>query len=516
MKRRIAALLLAALSLLSLSGCANWDEGTYTDNPLGELSQYYQTDTVEETPALTAFVLPYLSGETLDPITCGDGIQLTLTTLLYEPLYRLSPQFETERVLAQSENYDPESFTYTIRLRGGVHFSDGTALTAQDVAATLLRAQQSSRYAARLADVTAIKAAGSDTVTIQLAQDRRDFTALLDIPIVKAGTENDPFPTGTGPYTKSGSAELLERNSHWWRSVTLPFDQINLLSYKSQEAAAYAFSSHDVHLLAYDMTGSRGDVASTSGSYTDADTTILQFLGFNHSRSLFQKAEMRLAISMAMDRATYVSAYLMGHGEETQFPVSPVSSLYPQALEQTYTADDCAAAMAELSMADGEWIYSMTLLVNNENSFRVAIAQEIAKALEQYDFKVTVQALPWDQYLTALAEGRYDMYYGECKLTADWDATALVGTGGSLNYGGFSDPATDILLAAYLSADDDGRAAAMERLCRRLQNEMPIIPLCFKRTSVLLPYDAVEHVTPTAADPFYHLENWTVHWGAAK
>ena len=27
MKRRIAALLLAALSLLSLSGCANWDEG---------------------------------------------------------------------------------------------------------------------------------------------------------------------------------------------------------------------------------------------------------------------------------------------------------------------------------------------------------------------------------------------------------------------------------------------------------------------------------------------------------
>ena len=165
MKRRIAALLLAALSLLSLSGCANWDEGTYTDNPLGELSQYYQTDTVEETPALTAFALPYLSGETLDPITCGDGIQLTLTTLLYEPLYRLSPQFETERVLAQSENYDPESFTYTIRLRGGVHFSDGTALTAQDVAATLLRAQQSSRYAARLADVTAIKAAGSDTGT---------------------------------------------------------------------------------------------------------------------------------------------------------------------------------------------------------------------------------------------------------------------------------------------------------------------------------------------------------------
>ena len=516
MKRRIAALLLAALTILPLTGCTNWDEGTYTDNPLGELSQYYQTDTVEDIPALTAFALPYLGGESLDPVTCGDGIQLTLTTLLYEPLYRLSPQFETERLLAQSESYDPESFTYTIRLRGGIHFSDGTALTARDVAETLLRAQQSSRYAARLTDVTAIKAVGSDTVTIQLVRDRRDFTALLDIPIVKSGTEGDAFPIGTGPYTKADSADLLERNPHWWRSVTLPFDQITLLSYKSQEAAAYAFSSHDVHLLAYDMTGSKGDVASTSGSYTDADTTILQFLGFNHSRSLFRKAEMRLAISMAVERSSYVSAYLMGHGVETQFPVSPVSSLYPESLEQTYTADDCAAAMTELLMADGEWIYNMTLLVNSENSFRVAIAQEIAKALEQYDFKVTVQALPWDQYLTALAEGRYDMYYGECKLTADWDATALVGTGGSLNYSGYSDPDTDALLAAYLAAGDDDRAAAMERLCRRLQSEMPIIPLCFKRTSVLLPYDAVDHVTPTAADPFYHLENWIVHWGTEK
>ena len=513
--KRILALLLAALTLLPLSGCTNWDENTYTDDPLGELSKYYQTDAVEETPALTVFALPYLSGETADPITCGDGIQLTLTALLYEPLYRLTPQFETKRVLAQSESYDPVAFTYTIRLRPGVRFSDGTALTAQDVAAALLRAQQSPRYAARLADVTDVTASG-DAVTIQLSRDRRGFTALLDIPIVKASTQQNAFPTGTGPYAKDSSEDTLVQNQYWWRSVTLPFDQIPLLAYKSQEAAAYAFSSHDVHLLAYDMTGSKGDVASTSGSYTDADTTILQFLGFNLNRSLFQKAEMRQAISMAVDRSSIVSAYLMGHGVKAQFPISPVSSLYPKDLERSYTADDCAAAMAELSMADGQWVYNMTLLVNNENSFRVAIAQEIAKALEQYDFKVTVQALPWDQYLTALAEGRYDMYYGECKLTADWDATALVGTGGSLNYGGFSDLTVDSLLNSCLTADESGRSDALKALCRQLQSEMPIIPICFKRTSVLLPYDAVDAITPTAADPFYRLENWRIHWSTEK
>lgn len=514
MKKRFPALLLAVLTLFSLSGCANWDEGTYNSDPLSELSKYYQTDTPEETPALTSFVLPCLSGETLDPITCPDGVQLTVAALLYEPLYRLTPQFELENVLAQSESYDAVTFTYTLRLRSGVKFSDGTALTAQDVAATLLRAQQAPRYAARLADVVSVTAVGSGAVEIQLAQDRRDFIALLDIPIVKAGTEAASAPTGTGPYVRV--EDSLQQNPHWWRTTALPFQEIGLLSYKSEEAAAYAFSSHDVHLLACDLTASNGSIASTSGSYTDADTTIVQFLGFNMARKLFQDADMRKAISMAVDRDTIVNAYLMGHGVPTQFFIHPASGLYPKSLETTYNAGDCAAAMAELYMADGEDVYDLTLLVNEENSFKVAAAQEIAQALNQYDFNVTVRALPWEDYLTALAEGRFDLYYGECKLTADWDASSLLATGGSLNYGGWSDTVLDTHLASCRTAGDlYNRSSALETMCRRMQSQTPLIPICFKRTSVLLPNNAVDTITPTAADPFYQLENWHVNWDTA-
>lgn len=514
--RRCIAALLTALMLLSLSGCTNWDEKLYTDDPLGELSKYYENDEDEEPPALTAFTLPYLSGESLDPVTCGDGVRLTLSPLLYEPLYRLNPSFEAERVLAQSESYDPESFTYTIQLRSGVRFSDGSALTAQDVADTLTRALTSARYSARLVDVAEIRAVGGSTVSIRLTRDRRTLTSLLDIPIVKSGTEGDTFPVGTGPYAKADEQESLCRNGLWWRAAILPFEEIQLRGYKSEEAAAYAFSSNDIHLLAYDMTGTQTDVASTSGSCTDADTTILQFLGFNTNRRLFQDEDLRRAISMTVNRATIVSAYMVGHGAEAQFPINPASSLYPQTLEQTYTAEACAAAMEAVGMADGQWYYNMTLLVNSESSFKVMAAQEVATALEQYDFKVTVKALPWEQYLAALAEGSFDMYYGECKLTADWDITPLVGTGGSLNYGGYSDQILDIQLAACLTADDDHRAEAMETLCRRLQVYAPIIPVCFKRTSVLLPYDAVDTITPTAADPFYGFEHWTVHWGTSE
>lgn len=511
MKRCIAALL-AALMLLSLSGCTNWDEELYANDPLSELSKYYQTEPKEETPALTTFTLPCLSGETVDPITCGDGVRLTLGALLYEPLYRLTPQYETENVLARSESYDPETFTYTIQLRSDIRFSDGSLLTAQDVADTLTRAQTSARYAARLADVTAITAVSRDTVSIQLSRDRRTLTALLDIPIVKSGTELDLFPIGTGPYAKANDRDALCRNDHWWRTETLPFDEIGLLAYKSEEAAAYAFSSHDVHLLAYDMTASSANVASTSGSCTDADTTILQFLGFNTNRRLFRDEGVRRAISMAVNRSSIVDAYMVGHGVAAQFPINPASDLYPVSLEKSYTTEECTAAMAAVGMADGEWYYNLTLLVNSESSFKVAAAQQIAAALEQYDYKVTVKALPWDDYLAALEAGSFDIYYGECKLTADWDISPLVGTGGSLNYGGYSDQILDIQLAACLAADTGRRAETLEALCRYIQVYAPIVPVCFKRTSVLLPYGAVGEITPTAADPFYGLENWTIHW----
>ena len=82
-------------------------------------------------------------------------------------------------------------------------------------------------------------------------------------------------------------------------------------------------------------------------------------------------------------------------------------------------------------------------------------------------------------------------------------------TGGSLNYGGWSNETTNSLLAAFASATD--RAAAMEALCTHLQQQVPLIPVCFKSTSVLVQTGVVEGLTPTMADPFYDLASCTIH-----
>jgi peptide/nickel transport system substrate-binding protein len=285
-------------------------------------------------------------------------------------------------------------------------------------------------------------------------------------------------------------------------------DRIELVECANEDAVRYQFTSHAIQLITADLTGT--SPLSVAGAFTvrDADTTTLQYLGFNTANALFADPAVRQAIGLGIDRSAVVSAYLSGHAAAAQFPVSPASSLYPADLETAYAYDAFETAMTEAGLNRGA-AHSVTLLVNSENTFKVSVANYLAAALSVFDLKVTVQALPWEEYQAALTAGQFDLYYGEVRLTADWDLTALVGTGGSLNFGGYTDPALDQMLLDDSAAAD--RTRSMETVCARLSSQAPILPVCFKRTSVLTQADVVEGLSPTASDPFYDIAALTIH-----
>lgn len=72
-----------------------------------------------------------------------------------------------------------------------------------------------------------------------------------------------------------------------------------------------------------------------SVSYDDADTTVFQYLGINVSAKGLDDAAFRRCLSLGVSRRALVSSLLSGHAKAAQFPVSPVSPLYPADLEQT-------------------------------------------------------------------------------------------------------------------------------------------------------------------------------------
>ena len=397
-------------------------------------------------------------------------------------------------------------------MRGGVKFSDGTPLTANHVAATLERARWSPRYTGRLSDVRSIRT-GDGQVLITLSRPNASFIARLDIPIVKAGTEGDPAPVGTGRFLwhQDEDAPVLLPNPESWRKESLPLRQIPLVSCKDSDSMAYAFFSRKVQLVTWDLTGTIPFNATGVSSYTDAPTSIMQYLGFNLKSPLFSNPALRAAISLGIDRDACVGSHLLNHAMAAEFPLSPVSPLYPADLARSYSAASYAAAMEELGFTAGKERRA-TMIVSAENTFRLEMARQIALELSKYDLKIDVTPLPWTDFQAALSAGQYDLYYAECKLPADWDLSALLAPDGTLNFSGYTDEQLPGLLAEASSATGTLRADALQALCAHLQQQAPIVPVCFKNISVLLPDKTVKIAAPTATDPFFHLKDWTIQW----
>lgn len=505
MKHRIVRLLAALLLSALLVGCSGQEDLPEDTSPLPLEEEGPETDDRVILPE--HFALPYAPDLPLDGVDCPDGMQQVVSSLLCEGLFRLGPDFQPIPNLCSGYTYDAENLTYTLSIRSSVTFSDGTPLTPDDVKATLDRARKSERYAVRLADIASVSAGGA-SVTVTLSAPNAALPALLDIPISKAGTERNAAPTGTGPYlfsVENGEPWLIA-NQSWWRGGGQPADRIALVECADLDTKLYRFTSHDVQLITADLTGTSPITASGNTVYQDADTTVLQYLGINTAREGLDDAALRRALSLGIDRSHIVSAFLSGHGKAAQFPVSPVSPLYPAEREQRYAPESFAAALESSGYAGSR---TLKLLVNEENTFKVSVAQYLADTFTAAGIPMEARILPWADYTAALAAGDFDLYYGEVKLSADWDVSALLATGGALNYGGWSSELTDMRLAACAAAED--RAAAMDALCFHLQQNAPIIPLCFKSTSVLMQADVLEGLSPTMTEPFYNLAGCTIN-----
>lgn len=502
MKRITAWAAVLTLTLSLLTGCAQIDESSADELPFPS----EETPVEEEHSGLPAvFALPYLEGQPLNPLTCPDGVQQTVASLLYEGLFRLDQTFTPQPLLCASYTYDSETLTYKLTLRDGVVFSDGSPLTAADVKATLNAARSSARYARRLSDVKSISA-GDGTVTLTLNRPNTGLPALLDIPILKSGTEKHSVPLGTGPYLYDESSEnCLIASQNWWRHISQPVERISLTGTADQEASVYRFSSHEVQLMVSDLTGTDSIPVSGSAGCIDADTTVLQYIGINTSVKGLDDAAFRRCLSLGLNRQSLISGLLSGHAKAAQFPISPVSGLYPAELHTTYSATAFSEALAA---CESRPTRTLRLLVNEENSFKLSVAREIAASFSAAGIDMTVTALPWVDYTAALAAGSFDLYYGEVRLTADWNLAPLLATGGRLNYGGWSDARCDQLLEAARSALD--QKAALSTLCRYLLLQTPILPICFKSVSVLYAANTVSGLSPTAAEPFYELQDITI------
>ena len=176
---------------------------------------------------------------------------------------------------------------------------------------------------------------------------------------------------------------------------------------------------------------------------------------------------------------------LNAEGEPVKDPSAPAQS-----------GEDTPATDA----AGEQIVLSLHLLVNADNAFKVAAAAQLAASWNAVEgVSVTVDAVDYETFTARIREGSFDLYYGETRLTPDFDLRPLLTQGGSLNFGGYHDPDMERTLAAARKSGD--RSA----LCK----QMPFIPIAFEREQVIIRKNLINGFSPAPYSVFFGQENWT-------
>lgn len=495
-KKTFAAWALAlCLCLGLLQGCAQDAQGTA---PTTEPEQSTSPSASTEESRAQAFGLSYQSDAGLNPYTCTRLVNRSILSLLYQGLFAITSQYRAEPVLCQSYRTSEDLKTYTFTLVSAT-FSDGSALTAQDAAASLQAAMGSPVYGNRLRHVTSVTAGEDGSLVVVLDTPYENLPLLLDIPIVRAQDVEEEQPVGTGPYALAGQGGSLrlQRRGNWWSEYpsAVEFDTIVLSEARSPSDIRDQFEFGQTDLVCADPGSSSYVEYRCDYELWDCATGILLYLGCNRGGGVFANSSIRAALTHAVDRSSLAGVY-RGFAEPAYLPASPSADYYDETLAAQYGYDPgrFSTALSNAGMRNT----NATLLVCGDDPVRVTAAEAVAQALTDCGLTTTVSAKAKDDYQAALEAGNFDLYLGEVRLSPNFDLSPFFQEGGSLPYGSMANAANYALCLAALENSGnyyDLHQAVMEdgQLCPLLVRTYAVYATRGAASSLLPGLDNVFH-----------------------
>lgn len=340
-----------------------------------------------------------------------------LTALVFDRLARLDNQGAAQPALAISWEHDAEWKRWQFRLRPGVKFSDGAALTPE-IAALALQ---------QLLGNTADVSATSDSIVIRMGRAAPDLPAQLAAgPYFIFHAAEDGSLSGTGafraadwPAAGAAAKVVLAQSESCWAGR--PFvDRIELLMGVNPEdqANAVAFGQADV----VELNAAQVRIAAQRGVHTASSEPVDLFaLSFDLSRPSVQDARLREAIALAIDRAALANVVLQHQGVPAGglLPnwISGYAHLFP-------SAPNAARAKELLASTGGASLRAAPLRLSYDSGDMEARSVAERVAVNLGDVGITVQAIGQNAGVTTKAQAP-DMRLVRRHITSPDRASAL-------------------------------------------------------------------------------------------
>jgi peptide/nickel transport system substrate-binding protein len=416
---------------------------------------------------------------------------------------------------------------WEFKLRPGVTFQDGSPMTADDVVFTYERARNvpnsPGSFLQYLKHVTNIMAADPLTVVVQTdGPDPILLNELQNVWIVSrkngAGATTADYNSGkaaigTGPYRLAewvpGDHITLARFEGYYGPKP-DWDKVTYRAITNDAARTAALLSGDVDLIAAvpgnDLANVRANPALTVSTMQsnrcffwsiDVDRDVSPLVtdadGKPMTKNPLKDVRVRRAMSKALDRDALVSRVMLDQGvPASQFMPDGVPGTDPNLKPEPFDLAGAKKLLAEAGYPNG---FGLTVASTNDRYINdAAMTQAVAQMWTRLGLKIIVNTLPKAVYFPRAVKLEFSVLLsGNSTDTSEplSQLNYLLGTFdpgkglGAGNYGRYSNPELDKLLAAASVTLDDRKRAALigQAYDLALGQDVAAIPMLFQVTA---------------------------------
>ncbi|MCF6688303.1 ABC transporter substrate-binding protein [Raoultella terrigena] len=468
----------------------------------------------------------------LDPHKVESDVEFNIISDLFEGLVSVSPGGEIQpRLAAKWENKD--NTVWTFHLRPGVTWSDGTAITAQDIVWSwqrLVSPATASPYASypgnmhivnaqdiaqgkKTPDTLGVKALDDATLEVTLSQPNAAFLPMLAhpslVPVDKVlvnrfgekWTKPEHMVT-SGAYKLSqwvvNERIVAERNPRYWDNADTVINKVTYLPISSEAADVNRYKAGEIDIVYTVPINQFTQLKKTMGDQLDVSPQLATYYyEFNTTKPPFNDPRVRLALNMALDK-DIIAEKVLGQGQRPAWLISQPDIGGVKLHNPDYASwpRDKRIAEAKKLLSEAGYNDSHPLVFNllyntSESHQRVAIAAS-SMWKKNLGVEAKLQNQEWKTMLDTMHTHNFDAV--RYAWIADYDDAATFlnnfRTGDSENTSQYSNPAYDEALRNAAKAPDvASRGKFYQQAEDLLGKDVPAVPVYhYVRTHLVKPW----------------------------
>ncbi|MQA03754.1 MAG: ABC transporter substrate-binding protein [Streptosporangiales bacterium] len=466
MRRVSAAVAATALLVAAAFGCA----------PTKEEATSGETADDSMTIATTSDVVNF------NPLIGNSRTDAWITDLMYPRMLSIGADGQTQAALATKWGYKSPTTGYW-EIRDDMKWSDGEALTANDVAYTINAIKKDKPAGVIYGQMANVKSASAVSKTrVEIELTRPDATVVPEI-----GFWMNVVPQHV--FEKAGSVAKFANASDWVSAGPYRLTKVNKgQSYTFKRVEPYPLAKGDTPTLERIVFRVIPDVNSEILALKNGDVDVIAntlppaqvknlskasgvkvqkvpglgyaHMTYNMEREPLDDVKVRQALAHTVDYKAIRKVVLQNQGVSTgSCPIPPVLKQYenPDCEEYSYDIAEAKKLLREAGYGPGGKSLDLTLIYALQDPVTAQWASIVKSGATKAGITIKLRGMDRNTYLSKTDAGEYDIYAGNFAIMDDppTNMTLTYLPDGAINYSKVDDPKLSALIRKAQATTDE-------------------------------------------------------------